>query len=242
MANMNILTITMNYYRRTTKRLVSVTMISTIILDFDGVILESVSVKTEAFRSLFSFVPEHLDEIVQFHIDNCGMSRFDKFHHIYTNILHEDLSEVQLEKLSHRFSDLVEDVVAQAPYVDGARHFLDVMSKSYRLYIVSATPQEELKRIVDQKGISRYFVGVFGSPEKKTDHIIRIITENNLSQNDVLFVGDAANDWDAAQKCGIRFIGRIKPGDPNIFANIPDVKCTITTLYDLITYLESNKC
>ena len=53
-----------------------------IILDFDGVILESVSVKTEAFRTLFSFVPKHVDEIVQFHIDNGGMSRFDKFRYI----------------------------------------------------------------------------------------------------------------------------------------------------------------
>ena len=53
-------------------------MISIIILDFDGVILESVSVKTEAFRTLFSFAPEYVEEIVQFHKDNGGMSRFDQ--------------------------------------------------------------------------------------------------------------------------------------------------------------------
>jgi beta-phosphoglucomutase-like phosphatase (HAD superfamily) len=68
-----------------------------IILDFDGVILESVSIKTEAFRSLFSFAPEHVDRIVQFHKDNGGMSRFDKFWHIYNTILHDDLSEQQFD-------------------------------------------------------------------------------------------------------------------------------------------------
>jgi beta-phosphoglucomutase len=217
-------------------------MISTILLDFDGVILESVSVKTEVFRTLFSFVPNHVDEIVQFHEDNGGMSRFDKFRHIYTTILHEDLSKDQFEKLSRRFSVLVEDAVAQAPFVDGALDFLDTMSQRYQLYIVSATPQDELKRIVDQKGISPYFSGVFGSPTKKIDHILKIVTDKNLSPKEVLFVGDAVNDWDAAQKSGIGFIGRIKPGDPNRFANLPDVEYTITTLHDLIKYLEGKKC
>lgn len=41
-----------------------------IILDFDGVILESVEVKTEAFRRLFSFAPGHVEEIVNFHREN----------------------------------------------------------------------------------------------------------------------------------------------------------------------------
>ena len=45
-------------------------MIKAIILDFDGVILESVSVKTEAFRKLFSNKPDYVDEIVEFHIKN----------------------------------------------------------------------------------------------------------------------------------------------------------------------------
>ena len=62
-------------------------MISIIILDFDGVILESVSVKTEAFRTLFSFAPEYVEEIVKFHKDNGGMSRFDKFRYIFDHIL-----------------------------------------------------------------------------------------------------------------------------------------------------------
>ena len=82
-------------------------MISTIILDFDGVILESVSVKTEAFRELFSFEPDHVDEIVEFHKRNGGMSRFDKFRYIYSSILYRDLTDDQFRKLSDRFADIV---------------------------------------------------------------------------------------------------------------------------------------
>lgn len=217
-------------------------MISTIILDCDGVILESVSCKTEAFRSLFSFVPEHVDEIVQFHMDNGGMSRFDKFRYIYNTILNENLSDEQFEKLSRSFSELVEDAVAQSPFVDGARDFLDAASKSYRLYIVSATPQDELQRIIHQKGISGYFTGVLGSPTKKTDHILGILKVNNISPDEVLFVGDAVNDYEAATKSGVRFIARIKPGDPNRFEDLPCIESTIPDLHNLKKYLESKKC
>jgi beta-phosphoglucomutase len=214
----------------------------TVILDFDGVILESVSVKTEAFRSLFSFAPDHMDEIVQFHIENGGMSRFDKFRHIYTTILKEDPPQDKFDALSCRFSELVEEAVANTSFVNGAPEFLEFASKRFSLYIVSATPEDELKRIVARIGIEGFFQGICGSPLKKKVHIERIVQENNLNRRDVLFVGDAANDWEAAQQCGIRFIGRTMCGDPDRFANLPGVETKITDLWDLKNYLESLSC
>ena len=94
-------------------------MISIIILDFDGVILESVSVKTEAFRTLFSFAPEYVEEIVQFHKDNGGMSRFDKFRYIFDHILKRELDPDTFNALSEKFSILVFQGVVNAPFVPG---------------------------------------------------------------------------------------------------------------------------
>jgi HAD superfamily hydrolase (TIGR01549 family) len=217
-------------------------VLQAIILDFDGVILESVTIKTEAFRSLFSFSPAHVDEIVQFHIDNGGLSRFDKFRHIYTIILKEDLPQEKFEALSGRFSELVEEAVAKTPFVEGVPEFLEYASERFLLYIVSATPEDELKRIVHQRGIDRFFQGICGSPAKKKNHILRIVRENCLNLRDVIFVGDAANDWEAARQCGIRFVGRNKPGDPDRFDNLPDIEMKITDLRDLRTYLETGSC
>lgn len=75
-----------------------------IVFDFDGVILESMDVKTRAFRDLFEDYPEHNDEIVRFHLDNGGMSRFEKFRIIYRDILSLPLSESEFERLSTKFS------------------------------------------------------------------------------------------------------------------------------------------
>jgi len=217
-------------------------MIDVIILDLDGVILESVSVKTEAFRSLFSFSPEHVDEIVQFHLDNGGMSRFDKFRHIYTTILNEDLPQEKFDALSCRFSELVEAAVANAPFVDGAPEFLEYASGRFPLYIVSATPEDELKRIVRQRGIIRFFREICGSPTKKKDHIECIVRNTSLDRRNVLFVGDATNDWEAARQCGIRFVGRNRPGDPDRFENLQGIEKKIANLRDLQQYLETSAC
>jgi len=213
-------------------------MVSVIILDFDGVILESVSVKTDAFRKLFSVFPEHVERIVQFHIENGGLSRFDKFRVIYSDILHKNLTNDEFERLSGSFSDLVEEAVKAAPFVEGAPEFLERMHRSYKLYIVSATPEEELVRIVQKRRISNRFSGVFGAPVKKTDNIRMILKKNGILAHDAVFVGDAVNDWEAAQQTGVRFIGRIKQGDPDRFGRRDGIEKKIADLHELIEYIE----
>ncbi len=54
-----------------------------IIFDFDGVILESMDVKTKAFALLFKDYPEHLPAVLALHQTHGGMSRFEKFEIIY---------------------------------------------------------------------------------------------------------------------------------------------------------------
>jgi HAD superfamily hydrolase (TIGR01549 family) len=216
-------------------------MISSIIFDFDGVILESVVVKTEAFRQIFAFSPDHIDEIVRFHQENGGMSRFDKFRHIYQNIIHEPLSDAQFNLLSDRFSLLVENGVINAPFVNGTAELLQTLSKKYPLYIVSATPQDELIRITQTRKISDFFQGIFGSPLKKRDHILRIIQENRFDPTRVLFIGDAVNDWEAATSCGVKFIARVMPGEIDRFKNLPGIDQRIISMHDLKNYLEGDR-
>jgi beta-phosphoglucomutase-like phosphatase (HAD superfamily) len=75
-------------------------MLTPLILDFDGVIVESIPLKAVTFRKVFSFAPEHLDEIIEFHLENGVKSRYDKFRYIYGNILHEPLTAGQEEWLA----------------------------------------------------------------------------------------------------------------------------------------------
>jgi phosphoglycolate phosphatase-like HAD superfamily hydrolase len=218
------------------------TCVRIIILDFDGVILESVSVKTEAFRRLFSFAPEHVDEITRFHLENGGMSRYDKFRYIYRNILRENLSNKKFGRLSEQFALLVKDAVIRIPFVSGAEAFLRQFYRKAPLYIVSATPQEELEEIVRKRGLSKYFSGIFGSPVPKTEHLTAIVTNIGADPKSVVFIGDAMNDCKAAEKAGVRFIGRIPPDNANPFAGCPAVERTVRDLYELAVCLEPILC
>ena len=213
-------------------------MFSIIILDFDGVILESVSVKTEAFRTLFSFAPEYVEEIVQFHKDNGGMSRFDKFRYIFDHILKSELDPDTFTALSKKFSILVFQSVINAPFVPGAREFLEHWSAKIPLYIVSATPEPELKEIVQKRNLTLFFRNVYGAPRKKAECISEIYTTSGMPASDILFVGDALNDLAAARASGVKFIGRVAAGEINIFRNCHGVERVIKDLNELSEFLE----
>ena len=213
-------------------------MIDILILDFDGVVLESVEVKTEAFKRLFSFAPDHIGEIVEFHRQNGGMSRYDKIRQIYAEILNKPLSEKRFTELVERFSGLVLDGVLASPSVRGAEEFLEYSSSKVPIYIVSATPEAEVQDIVRRRGMDRYFKHVYGSPRPKSDCIREILNETCTDPDRVLFVGDAPNDWKAAREVGTRFIARIKPGDPDRFADLIGIEAKVQDLSELHRYLE----
>ena len=213
-----------------------------IIMDFDGVILESVNVKTQAFHELFSFSSEHVDEIVNFHIRNGGMSRFDKFRHFYNNILKEPLSDDQFDFLCDRFSELVLDGVLNSPFVPGAKDFLQHFHSKTPLFVVSATPLFELKLIVEKRGLNKYFKKIYGSPTTKMENIIEILNIMDCQPENSIFVGDALNDYKASQEAGVRFIGRVKSGDPDIFIGLESVEKIVSDLAELKTYLAGLIC
>jgi beta-phosphoglucomutase len=216
-------------------------MIRIIIFDFDGVILESVAVKTEAFRRLFLFAPNHVDTIVQFHLDNGGMSRYDKFRYIYINILKEDLTQSKFDELSEKFAVIVFEEVIKAPFVLGAREFLEKYHCKIPLYVVSATPENELRQIIHKKDLSHYFKEVYGAPRKKTECIKEILNLTGIIPQSVIFVGDAKNDFEAARTTGVHFIGRVKPRDENRFLGLTGIDAVIHDLYELATYVEVHR-
>ncbi len=184
-------------------------IIRAIAFDFDGVVLESARIKTEAFRELFAEYPEKVDEIVEYHLGNEGVSRYPKFRHIREEILGAEYTEEAGQRLGEEFSALVYEKVLRAPFVEGASAFLKEHHAEYLMFIVSATPQAELAEIVTARGIAGYFTGVYGSPVLKTDALRDIMERHALGCDEVVLVGDAAADRDAAAEAGAHFIARV---------------------------------
>jgi len=201
-----------------------------IIFDFDGVVVESGKIKTQAFAELYRPHGEDIvAAVVQFHTQNGGMSRYRKFRHFQQHFLNKPpLPEAEEKQLDIRFSELVVEAVIAAEAVPGAVELIRQQAGRIPLFIASGTPETELKVIVERRGLTPYFTEVRGAPALKKTIIAEILSAHALSPESVLMIGDAMSDLEGAQANSTAFLGRVFPGDPNPFPEhveiVPDLR------------------
>lgn len=181
-----------------------------IILDFDGVLVESVGIKDEAFGQLFPERPECLGRIMAYHLANQGVSRYVKFRFIVEEILRLPYDEAFRDRLKRRFDELTKRRIIECPSVDGAEEFLNAFAGRIPLYIASSTPRDELLEILEARKLTCYFKGVYGAPMLKAEMLREIVKREGLAEHEAVFVGDSLGDYGAAIAMGVRFVGRVK--------------------------------
>lgn len=188
-----------------------------LIFDFDGVILESVEIKNQAMAEIFADEARHIPAILALNERLGGISRVVKFQEIYRTILGRSATAGQLEAHAERFQELVFDKVVNCPWVPGALEFLKKHAATLRMFVLSGTPDLELQQVVDARDLRRYFVEVHGSPPGKPEAVKDIVARHGLALDDVILIGDAPLDQEAAVAAGIGFVGRVPPGQPSPF-------------------------
>jgi phosphoglycolate phosphatase-like HAD superfamily hydrolase len=179
------------------------------VFDFDGVLADSVNIKTSAFAEIYKpYGKSIVEKVINHHNSNGGMSRFKKFKYYHKTYLEKDIDKIQIQHLSNQFSNIVLKEVVASDWIPGAKEYLE------RLYtdkicceIISATPLDELEIIIKERDMKKYFSAVYGSPASKYDNLEISLKKNNLIPEDVVFFGDAIADWEAANKMGVLFVG-----------------------------------
>lgn len=191
-------------------------MIRVIALDFDGVVLESNEAKTAAFAQLMSaHGPEASQAMARHHMQYRGVSRYAKFEWFYQTFLGRNPTPAEMAELNDRFNALSMEAILAAPFVPGIEGFLGQCRDRLPLYVVSGTPEPELRHIVKRRKLSRCFVDVLGTPRGKAEHLRDILEREKAAPHEVLMVGDADTDLQAALATGVRFFGRGDfPGHP----------------------------
>ena len=82
-------------------------------------------------------------------------------------------------------------------------------NKFKQKFIVTATPQLEIERIVDYLKIKKYIKHIYGSPKTKIENLKKINFKFSINYNQSLFIGDSLNDYLAARKLNIKFALRL---------------------------------
>lgn len=186
-------------------------MTACVVFDFDGVLVDSNAVKRRAYRDIFADAPESeavVEAVLQSDTED---DRLEVIRAILRGLNREGHATAEQDLLvaeyGERYNTICEEHAATCSEVRGASSALARLAKTHSLYIISATPEVPLRRIVKRRAWSRYFREVLGRPRTKSENLARVIRSEGIKGQQIVFVGDGRRDLVAARETGCRFVG-----------------------------------
>lgn len=220
-------------------------IIKVIVFDFDGVVVDSVKIKRQAYFDLFK--QKGMDNIINKVLSRMGNNtRFDILRSIFSELDSNNSNlEQKIKKYSAKYNDLVQKSIKKNGLVKGARDVLTTLNRSYSLYINSNTPQQPLEESLKALGITNFFKGTFGVSENvgtyvndkaKINNLSKIINLEKAAPANIVFIGDSEGDLNAAKAAGCLFIGVIGEANKWLDEDIPLIE-NLKELPDIIKTL-----
>jgi phosphoglycolate phosphatase-like HAD superfamily hydrolase len=180
--------------------------INSIVFDCDGVLLNSNEIKTQAFfHTALPYGEEAATLLVNYHINNGGISRYHKLKYFLSEIIPSGASGPVLEELIIAFSVEVKKRLLECE-ISPCLFLLRKNMQSIKWFIVSGGDHDELNEVFKERGLSEMFDGgIYGSPRTKIE-ILDDLTDNNLIKFPSLFLGDSKYDHEVATRANIDFV------------------------------------
>ena len=179
---------------------------SALVFDCDGVILNSNGIKTDAFRNAaMPYGQDMAEQLVSYHTNHGGISRYQKFKHFLSNIVPKDHLGPTVAELLDSYAKNVKTKLLKCEVAPGLRE-LRAALPNQRWMVVSGSDQKELRNIFIARGLDELFDGgIYGSPDDKETILARELASGNL-QSPALFLGDSKYDHIAATQAGLDFL------------------------------------
>ena len=106
-----------------------------------------------------------------------------------------------------RFDVVVQEGIRELGVAPEVKDALEALSKRVPLYINTATPSASMVKTLEAFGLGKFFKNVYGRPGTKVTNLQCIATVEDVSSDNMIFVGDMPGDHEAAKEVGCRFIG-----------------------------------
>lgn len=180
-----------------------------ILWDFDGVIMDSNSVRDLGFEKVLENYPsDSVQELMKFHHQNGGLSRYVKFRYFFEEVLKQSVSDEKIQELATSFSFIMRELLVNPNLlIKDSLSFIESNFNNYKMHIVSGSDQNELRYLCQEMNLSKNFQSIHGSPTAKKVLVKNVIEENNYLKSDCILIGDSINDYDAAVANEIAFAG-----------------------------------
>lgn len=180
-----------------------------ILWDFDGVIMNSMPIRSNGFGVVLKDYPgNQVEQLMEYHNLNGGLSRYVKFRYFFEQIRGESISEDKVLKLASAFSEIMlESLIDRELLIQDSISFIEENYTRYEMHIVSGSDGEELIKICEALNLKKYFKSINGSPTPKNELVRCVIANNSYDLNEIILIGDSINDYEAALSNAITFCG-----------------------------------
>ena len=177
--------------------------------DFDGVILNSMLIRDNGFREVLKGYPlGEVDKLMEFHNLNGGLSRYVKFRYFFEKIRNEIITETEVKQLAKKFSIIMKkSLVDRSLLIEDSVAFIRENYTKYQMHIVSGSDGIELRYLCEKLGLANYFISIQGSPTPKIKLVSELLDFYCYKKCNVILIGDAMNDHEAAHLNNISFYG-----------------------------------
>lgn len=180
----------------------------TLVLDCDGVVLDSNQLKTQAYYDTaisFGANQQQAEAIMDYHVRLGGISRYPKFKYFLEEILRQPATDESMQFLLQRFASEIHKGLLHCEMAPGLQQ-LRAATPHASWMLLSGGDQDELRALFAERGIADLFdAGIFGSPDNKDQVLAREIANGNLVKP-ALFLGDSRYDHEASRDAALDFV------------------------------------
>lgn len=181
------------------------------IFDFDGVVLDSNRVKGRVFQECLSGYPRDcVDQFLEYNSLNGGVSRDKKFEYFLREIMKLDDSQSVSDKITSlvsKFGEAILNELLNSNLTDGVEVVLKKLNElDKQIYIWTGGRKSEVCATLKQFKLINLFKDIYGAPGEKDETLDRLISENNLSAQKTIIIGDSISDFEGARKYNMSFL------------------------------------
>ena len=183
--------------------------ISGLLFDLDGTLLDSFPTHFEAYRVMFSRFGIEISEEIFF------ASYSPNWYHTYQAM---GLPEEVWDSANSYWIEALDGLSTKL--FPGVRETLALLSRSYKLGIVTSGSKNRVLRDLESTGIKSFFqVAITGDdirrPKPDPEGLELALSEMKLLPGETVYIGDACADYEMAQAAHVHFLGI-----PSTFASL----------------------